>query len=288
MMPVSESQELDCEVQVIHRQIQGSNVEVFNELQEAIYEFMNETHWTDHVFSRDERIDCNLMINLTEKSGDAFTGTITIQARRPVYNSNYTTVLLNHKEEDGSFQFSFQQGQSLDFSLNSYISNLTSVLAYYAYLIIGLDYDSFSLKGGTPFFRKAQTIVNNAQSQSTTGWKAYENRTNRYWIIENMTNDIYSPLRIFSYRYHRLGFDVLNSKLESGRSEISQSFKLLQQVYKKKPNSITMDMLFNAKTDEIIKLFSGSSVSDTQKKQVYNTLKEISPSNAQKLKDIID
>ena len=280
------AQELRCNVQVVSQKVQGTNKQVFQAMQKDIYEFMNNRKWTDHLFAYDERIECTIMINISEQIGSQkFIGTITVQARRPVFNSTYNTVLLNYKERDNDFQFDYIEQQPLEFDLMSHKSNLTSLLAFYAYLIIGIDYDSFSTEGGTEYFQKALTIVNNAQNSADPGWKAYENLRNRYWIIENLTSDVYSPMRRWSYRYHRLGLDRLGEQTDLARAEIAESLKLLQFVYRKKPNSILMDLVINAKSDEWISIFSESY--PTERNMVYNILKEINPSNTSKYEKII-
>ena len=154
-------------------------------MQTAVYEFMNTRKWTEHVFSYDERIECNILINLTEQlSADEFKGTIQVQARRPVYNSSYNSVLLNFKDDD--VQFKYVEYQTLEFNESTTPSNLTGLLAYYAYIILGLDYDTFSMEGGGQYFKKAETIVNKMQNSHAPGWKAFESKTNRYWLIENI------------------------------------------------------------------------------------------------------
>ncbi|MCK4662996.1 MAG: DUF4835 family protein [Bacteroidales bacterium] len=278
------AQELKCRVQIISTQIQGTNKEVFKAMQTAIYEFMNNTIWTNHVYSNDERIECNILFNLSKQiSADEFKGTIQIQSSRPVFNSSYNSVLFNHLDND--FQFKFIEQEVLEFNENAHSSNLTSVLAFYTYIILGLDYDSFSLEGGTQYFQKAENIVNNAQSARESGWKAYESRKNRYWLIENIINNIYSPIHEFSYNYHRLGLDIMSDKANEGRAIIAESLKLLQQIHRKKPGSFILQILFNAKVDEIVKIFSESY--PDEKRRVYNILKEIDPANITKYEAII-
>ncbi len=284
------SQELNCQVQIVHRQIQGTNVEVFRSMQKDVYEFMNTTRWTDHVFSNEERIECTIFINLTDQVGsDRFKGTIQVQSRRPVYNTNYNTVLLNHKERDNDFHFEYIEQQPLEFNETRFISNLTSVLAFYAYVIIGLDYDSFSMDGGAPFFQKALTILNLAQSTGASGpgWQAYENLTNRYWIIENLTNDAYKSIHEAMYRYHRMGLDRMSDKTDLSRTEIAESLELIRNIYRKKSNAVILDIFFNSKGDELVKVFSDETVPPMQKKEVYNILKEIDVGNSSKYESII-
>ncbi|GAB4281475.1 MAG: DUF4835 family protein [Marinilabiliales bacterium] len=278
------AQELNCRVQIQHQQIQGSNTQIFQTLQNAIFEFMNNTKWTDHVFSMDERIECNIMINITQQlSTDEYKATIQVQSTRPVYNTTYNSVLLNYQDND--FQFQYVEFQPLDFSLTTFNSNLTSVLAYYAYIIIGLDYDSFSLNGGTEFFQKAETIVNNAQSAKEAGWKAFESNKNRYWLVENLLQKKYSGVRECIYQYHRLGLDVMSEKPADGRAVIAESLKLIQKVYRAQPGCFILQLFFNAKADEIVNIFSESFTDE--KNRVYNILQEVDPANLTKYKKIL-
>ncbi|MFC2104495.1 DUF4835 family protein [Bacteroidota bacterium] len=280
----SNSQELRCNIQVVSSQIQGTNKQVFQTLQTAIYEFMNNYAWTNHVYSNEERIECNIIINLQSHSGDEFNGSIQVQSRRPTYNTSYNTTILNFKDDD--VRFNYVEFEPLEFSVNEHISNLTSILAYYAYVIIGLDYDTFSMMGGTEFFQKAELIVNNAQNTPEKGWKAFESRKNRYWLIENILNDRYKGLREFLYRYHRLGLDVMESKEAVGRAEIAESLNLLQKIYRQKPDPYLFfyDLVMSAKSDELINIFSESFMAEADR--VYTTLVEIDPARADKYKKI--
>lgn len=278
------AQELRCNVQVVSSQIQGTNKQVFQTLQTAIYEFMNNTAWTNHVFSNQERIECNILINLQDHSGDEFNGSIQVQSRRPVYNTSYNTTILNYK--DDNVRFNYVEFEPLEFTINEHRSNLTSILAYYAYVIIGLDYDTFSLYGGTEFFQNAEHIVTNAQNAPEKGWKAFESRKNRYWLIENILNDRYEGIREFLYQYHRLGLDIMESKEAQGRSKIAESLELLQKVYRQKPDPYLFffDLIMNAKSDEIINVFSESFMAEADR--VYKILVEIDPTRADKYKKI--
>jgi hypothetical protein len=278
------SQELRCNIQVNSSQIQGTNKQVFQTLQTAIYEFMNNTAWTNHVYTNEERIECNIMITLQDHSGDEFTGSIQVQSRRPVFNTSYNTTVLNYKDDD--LKFNYVEFEPLEFSLNEHRSNLTSVLAYYAYVIIGLDYDTFSLMGGTEYFQKAEQIVNNAQNTPESGWKAFESRRNRYWLIENILNDRYKGVREFLYRYHRLGLDVMESKEAPGRAEIAESLELLQKIYRQKPDPYLFfyDLIMDAKSEELINVFSESFMAEADR--AYNILVEIDPTRSDKYKKI--
>ncbi len=281
-------QELHCNVSISAQKIQGSYQEKFKTLQRAIYEFMNNTVWTKNVFDVNERIECTMLINLTEQiSSDQFKGTLQIQSRRPVYNTTYNTTMFNYL--DNNFQFTYVEFQPLEFNESTFQSNLTSVLAFYAYIIIGLDYDSFSLYGGTSYFEKAEQIVNNAQNAVEPGWKPFSGsrNKNRYWLIQNILDSKYAPVREFIYRYHRLGLDVMESHLNTGRAEIAQSLKLLQKVYRNKPDPymLFLNLVLDAKRDKFINIFSESF--PDEKQRAYLILKEIDPSNMQKYDKMI-
>lgn len=283
------SQELRCNVQVVSQQIQGTNKQVFQTLQNAIYEFMNNRVWTDHVYTMEERIECNLMFNITEQlSADDFKGTLTIQARRPVYNTNYNTVTLNFVDND--IRFRYVEFAPLEFDLNTHLSNLTSILAYYAYYILGLDYDTFSLLGGTPYFNNAERIVINAQNAPEKGWKPMDDiaHKNRYWLVKDMLDPDYEPVRVFNYRYHRLGLDVMDQKVAEGRAEITNDLELLQQVYRKKPDPYMylLRLVFDAKVDEIVNVYTESY--PEERSRAHTILAEVDKPNANKYKAILE
>lgn len=283
------SQELRCNVQVVSQQIQGSNKQVFETLQNAIYEFMNNRVWTNHVYTMEERIECNLMFNITEQlSADDFRGTLTIQARRPVFNTNYYTTTLNFV--DNSIRFKYVEFSPLEFDLNSHQSNLTSILAFYAYYILGLDYDSFSLYGGSTFFSNAEKIVINAQNAAEKGWKPMDDvaHKNRYWLVKDMLDPDYEPLRTFNYNYHRLGLDVMDEKVVEGRAEITNSLELLRNVYRKKPDPYMylLRLVFDSKVDEIINVYTESY--PEERNRAHEILTEVDKPNANKYKAILN
>lgn len=283
------SQELRCNVQVVSQQIQGSNKQVFETLQNAIYEFMNNRVWTNHVYTMEERIECNLMFNITEQlSADDFRGTLTIQARRPVFNTNYYTTTLNFV--DNSIRFRYVEFSPLEFDLNSHQSNLTSILAFYAYYILGLDYDSFSLFGGSTFFTNAEKIVINAQNAAEKGWKPMDDvaHKNRYWLVKDMLDPDYEPLRTFNYNYHRLGLDVMDEKVVEGRAEITSSLELLRDVFRKKPDPYMylLRLVFDSKVDEIVNVYTESY--PEERNRAHEILTEVDKPNANKYKAILN
>jgi len=271
------AQELNCNIRVNPPQTAGTSTMLYQNMQKSLFEFMNTRSWTKHKYESIERIECSILINITSYSGSRYTGTIQVISSRPVYGTTLTTPLLNYKEDDNTFEFEYLENQTLEFNESRHTSNLTSVLAFYAYIILGMDYDSFSLEGGTEFFQKAQKIANNAQSSNDKGWRAFEARKqdNRYFLIENLTNNKYAPVRRASYRYHRLGMDVMADRLEIGRNEITESLKLIQKVYRINPNLFIIRVFFNSKSSELINIFSGSFAAD--KTKVQTILKEIDP-----------
>lgn len=278
----SYAQELNCSVQVNSSQIQSSDKKIFETMQTAIREFMNNRKWTNDQFLNQERIECSLLITVSERSSDEMKATIQVQGRRPVHKSSYYSTLLNFNDLD--FTFRYLEYQPLDYNEQSHLSNLTSVLAFYAYIIIGLDYDSFSLNGGTPYFQKAQTIISNAQNAPDKGWKAFEGTRNRYWLVENLLNPQFAPQREGWYKYHRLGLDMMADNVENGRKEVTESLDLEKKVYQEKPGSLLLQVFFNAKTDELINIYSQAF--PDEKARVATLLSEIDPSNANKYQKI--
>lgn len=281
------SQELKCNISVNTQQIQGTNKKVFQTLNTALYEFMNNRVWTNHTFAVNERIECSILINIQQQiSADEFQGTIQVQSRRPVYNSSYNTILLNYLDQN--FNFSYVEFEALEFNENTHQSNLTAVLAYYAYLILGLDYDTFSLDGGSEFYTKAEKIVDNAQSSQDKGWKPFEakNNKNRYWLIKNILDARYEPVREFLYRYHRLGLDLMESKPNDGRSEISEDLLLLQKVFREQPDPFLFfyHIIVDAKADEFVNIFSEAM--PDEKTRALQVLNEIDNANSTKYKKL--
>ena len=277
------AQELICNVQINSSQVQGSDKSIFEAMQKAISEFMNSKKWTNNVYQNTERIECTVLINITEQvSTNEFKATIQVQSRRPVYNTSYPTTTLNHLDKD--MDFKFNEFDPLEYSEGNFISNLTSVLAYYANIIIGLDYDSFSNKGGTKYFQNAKAIVNSAQGAQQSGWKAFEGERNRYWFAENMLHQNYAALRDCFYQYHRLGFDMMAKNVVVGRASVLKSLKQLEQVYNRKPGGFQLQIFFNAKSNEIVDLFvEGLS---KEKAEVTNLLNKIDPTNISKYEKI--
>jgi len=288
----SYAQELNCKVKILHEKIQGVDKEVFNSMERNITSFINTRKWTNDQFQTNERIDCNIMINLVNKPDeDIFEATMNIQATRPVYNTGYTSPLINFIDKD--FKFRYNQYTPLQFDDNRvagnepYAANLTAMIAYYAYLILGLDYDSFALNGGSDFFKKAQNVVNNApeSGKSITGWKAVDGNKNRYWIIDQLLSPRYKDFHDIWYTYHRKGMDNMASKPEESRKVILETLPKLIQMNRESPGSILLQFFFNAKSDEYASIVSQTDPGertrylamlqqvDVQNVQKYNSIK---------------
>jgi hypothetical protein len=276
-------QELRCNVSVSSSRIEGTNKQIFQSMQKDIYEFMNNRKWTDNVFSQDERIECNIFIQITQQvAADEFKGTIQVQSRRPVFNSSYESTVLNIKDND--FHVRYVEFQPLEFDETSNTDALTNVLAYYAYMIIGFDYDTFSPQGGTPYFQKAQDIVNRSQNAREKGWKAYESDYNRYWLAENLLNRSYSAFHDLMYRYYRKGLDVMADKPDAGRAEIADALSDMQRIYRTKPDTYINRIFFDAKSDELVNIFEKGT--PDEKRRVMIVLSECDPSNSGKYEKI--
>jgi hypothetical protein len=279
------SQEFRCNISVSAERIQAANRNLFQTMQSDLYEFLNNRRWTDHVYTMEERIDCNIFIRLDEQiSADEFRGSMQIQVKRPVFNSSYESTLLNIKDND--FQCKYVEFQPLEFNETSNRDNLTNMLAYYAYIILGFDYDSFSPEGGTAYFEKAQAIVNNSQNAREKGWKAFESERNRYWLVENILNRSYSGMRDCLYNYHRKGLDIMSDKPEEGRATIAESLRSVQQVFRRRPSTYILQVFFDAKSDELVNIFSKSF--PDERTRVMAILNEVDPSNGTKYSKITE
>jgi hypothetical protein len=278
------AQELRCNISISAQKIQGANRTVFETMQSDLYEFMNNRKWTDEKYTMDERIECSFFINLDEQiSSDEFKGSIQVQARRPVFGSSYETILLNIKDND--FDAKYIEYQTLEFNETSNKDNLTNILAYYAYIILGMDHDSFSPEGGSEFFQKAQTIVNNSQNAREKGWKSYESERNRYWLVENILNKSYSGFRSCTYQYHRQGLDIMADKAPDGRAAIAESLKSIQKVFRSRPSLYILQVFFDAKSDELVNIFTKSFPDERNRVSVI--LNECDPSNGSKYEKIL-
>lgn len=277
----AEAQELNCQIEINYQQVLNTtSKQIFDQMQKSIYEFMNNTKWTNDNFAPNERIECSILIVINKAAGqEDFSGSIQAISRRPVYKSATYTQILNL--EDENFQFKFQQFTNLEFNINTFQNNLTSVLAYYAYVIIATDYDSFSPLGGTTYWQKAQQIVNNAQNANELGWKSTESgQKNRYWLVENTLQPVFKGVRECMYDYCRNGLDNMYQNVEEARGTVLKSLDKLKPVYSARPASFVMQVFFNAKRDELINIFKGAT--PEEKNKVMETLMMVDPAGTTK------
>jgi hypothetical protein len=275
----SNAQELNTRVQVLAPAVPNINKRNVEVLQNAIRDFLNNNKWSNETYTATERIECNFVITLTAWDGNsAYKAEAQIQSSRPVYNTAYNSTLLNISDKD--FDFNYSEGQSLDFSDQNFISNLSSLLSFYAYTIIGLDKDSYSKLGGTPYYNKAQNVLNVAQVAGNKGWQAFDGLKNRYWLIENLKNKGFESLREFIYAYHLNGLDRLQEDPAKGAKKIINLLSDLKQLDKQKVGSIFPNMYLATKADELVNIIS---LTDQQEKiKAYNLLSEIDPANLNK------
>jgi hypothetical protein len=281
------SQELDCIVSVSAPRLEGTDKRIFETLQTAIYEFMNNRKWSNYNFRIEEKIECTILLTVNDRmSGDEFRGTLNLVLRRPVYNSAYNTIILNRVDRE--FTFRYVEFQSLDYSDGVYSSNLTSTLAFYTYMFLGFYFDSFSLYGGTAFFERAQEIVNTAQGAQETGWKAFEGDKNKFWLVENVLNPSNAGLREFAYKFHRLGMDQMYERVDIGRNSVTESLELLRKISNSKPGLFLLQLTLDAKKDEFVNIYSDQRVPPMEKNNVVNLLKEIDPANSSKYQTILE
>ena len=277
------AQELNCRVQVIAPQIANVESSIFESLEENIQEFMNGRRWTQDQIQFEERIECSFQITITEApSPTTFKGNVQVQSSRPVYNSDYNTSMLLVNDSD--FDIAWDGSSTIQFSIDQYRDNLSSVLAFYAYMILGMDYDSMGLESGTPYYLKSQTIVANAQNSGPSGWKASQGQQNRYWLVENMLSQTFRPVRNCLYYYHRMGLDQLFDDVERGRLAMADALIEMRQTHRIRPSSYNLQLFFLAKSDEILKVFGPAP--EPEKARLLPVLKQMDPGNISKYDSI--
>ena len=282
------TQELNCQVTIVadaKLELTTVDQDIIAQLKQTITDMMNNTQWTKDKFKVEERINCVLQLQIKEKpSTGSYSGSLQVQSTRPAFNSTYNTTLLNFLDEN--ITFSFSRNALLIYAPNQFRDNLTSILAFYAYYIIGMDYDSFSLKGGTAYFNEAQQIVSLAQSSGASGWKSNEaSKKNRFWLVDNALHQLFEPLRECNFLYHRKGVDKLNEDKVAARKQMFDALAKLNTVTQSRPNSINLINFVQAKRIEIKELASDSEQKD--KTDIVNLMKKIDPSNASKYEEIL-
>jgi hypothetical protein len=283
------SQELNCKVTIIKEaslEVNSTELEIFKELEQIITDMMNNTQWTKDPFKTEERINCNLQLQINKiPSPGTYGGAIQIQCTRPVFNSNYNTLLFNFRDEDLAFTFS--RNTLVTYTPNQFRDNLSSILAFYAYFIIGMDYDSFSSKGGTKYFNECQQIVSNAQNSGAPGWKSSEQgKRNRFWLVDNILQQAFEPLRECSYSYHRKGMDVMFDDKVKAKKSLFEALSKLSPVVLVRPNSPNVVNYLLCKRDELKSILSDSELKE--KTDFVSLLKKLDPSNSSKYQEILE
>jgi len=268
------AQELNARVTVNGSQVQGSNTQIFKTLETALTEFLNNRKWTDATFNVNERIEATFTINVSELTDSQFKGTLQLQARRPVYNSSYSTTLLNF--QDRQMEFEYVEFEPLEYTENNVTSNLTATMIFYVYVILALDFDSFSPKGGSAFYQMAQQVVSLAQSQmGWIGWKAFESTSNRHAVITALTDNTSDAFRNMWYTYHRRGLDEMAANPDRGRTTIIEALPALEEIKSTRPTSVVLQMFADAKLAEVVAIYSKAT--NQEKQEGYKMLSNIYP-----------
>ncbi len=272
------AQEIDARININYKKIQGSSTSVFETLKTALTEFINERQWTTLQFKRNERINCNfnITVNAYDEAANSFECALMVQSYRPVFNSNYTTTVFS--TNDPNFNFNYQEYDQIEFRPDVLDNNLTAVIAYYVYLMIGMDLDTMSPLGGTELLKMAQNIVNNAQSLNYKGWKAFEDSKNRHAIITDMLDGGMEPFRRMQYSYYREGLDVMAENAERGRAGITAAMELLQKARENKSMSMLPELFTEYKRDELVGIYNKEKANAQERLTVSEILSRINPS----------
>ncbi|MDD6622432.1 MAG: DUF4835 family protein [Bacteroidales bacterium] len=282
MPSVALCQELNCTVEINTDKISGTDKAIFNTLKTAITEYMNNTQWGNAKYLTNEKIECKLFFTMSSFDGTTMSGDLQVQSTRPVYNSTYTTTLINFK--DTSIEFTYTENEPLIFSETTMESNLTAILNFYGYMILAIDSDSFAPNGGDFYYEKAATVVNMGQSCGEKGWKAFEDNKNRSAVLSAFTDKSTSGIRTLLYNYHRKGLDEMVLSPDKGKMVITQSLDLLKQIYDANPMSVVLSMFKDAKLDELVNVYSKSNT--TERQNVYELLYQLYPTESQRLNQI--
>lgn len=278
-------QEFLCKIQILAPRIQGVDQSVFDAMKNSIFEFMNNRKWSELNLTVNERIECTFILTIDEavQGGDQFAGTLNVVLQRPIYGTSYMSVLTNIV--DNNIAFRYVPFQPMEFSDNTFNDNLTSTLAFYAYLLLGIELDTYAKYEGTPFYQKAEAVANTAQSSNSPGWQAFESQKNRALLVQNLLNQTYQAQRDFFYDYHRLGLDIMSKNVEGGRSAITNSLSYLKNVYDLNPTIYSFQVILEAKRQEIIDIYSEATPSEQV--EMINIMSEIDPPNGNKYEAVM-
>jgi len=287
---VGYGQELNCQVSIIPApalSLGPVEKEIFTELQNSIYDFMNTTKWTNDIFEIEERINCNLLITVTDMpTTTTLKGKIQIQSSRPVFNTSYNTIVFSNVDSDFTINY-LRNSAILPMSNYQYRDNLSALLSFYAYMILGYDYDSFSLKGGDQYFNAAQQIANNAKNSGDEGWSASASKKrNRFWLVDNVLQPVFSPLRNAYYDYHINGLDIFYTDMAKGRQVILETLQSLDKVQRSRPGSMNLQLFLTGKTNELVSMFSQGETKE--KNEAVSILKKLDPANSSVYQEIMN
>lgn len=281
MHPVS-GQELDCTIEINANQIARTNKQVFETLKTALTEFVNQQKWTDVTYRENEKVSCGMTFIITAQSGKNFTGTLQVNVVRPIFGTSYSSPILNYNDKNISFEYT--EFEPLNFNPNGYDSNLISLMAFYAYTILGTDADTFAFKGGESYFQKAMDVANFAQQSNDDGWTLKRNQANRFSLLDQILSSAHEEYRKALYTYHRKGMDVFSTNESEAKEAIGQSILTLEKLFRKNRNSLLIRTFLDAKADEIVNVFQDGKYNN--KKEVLATLRRISPVNLTKWQKI--
>ncbi|SDR67885.1 DUF4835 family protein [Christiangramia echinicola] len=283
LVQLSSAQQLNCEIIVNAEQAGQANLSVFKTLERALNEFVNQTTWTERKFQPHERINCSMFITITSFEGESFNGTIQVQSSRPVYGTSMITPVFNFNDEQ--FSFNYREYQPLNYSQNTYTSNLVSVVSFYVYTVLGLDADTFAPEGGTTFYEEANRIVTNAQQGNSQGWRGSDGQRSRFRLNTDLLANTYAEYRTALYEYHRLGLDVMHEDVLAGKNMIAESLEKLKVMNNRRSNSLLLRTFFDSKADEISSVYSGGPpYEDTA--ELIETLNSIAPRYARNWRNI--
>lgn len=279
---VSVAQELNCQITIDTQQINQTNQQIFKTLQRSLNDFVNKTQWTNKKFAPQERINCSMVINVSQYQSDEFVATIQVQSSRPIYNSSFESPVFNFN--DKQFRFIYQEFQPLVYNPNAFTDNLVAVIAYYVYVILGVDADTFKLRGGSEYFAKAQQIVNLAQPSQFLGWKEADGNRTRWLLLDNLLNNTHKEYRTVMYNYHRVGMDLMSDDTRAAKSTIAKSLEIFRALNSRRPNSFLLQTFFDAKADEIQRIYSGGPKVNVV--SLVETLNKVAPFHAKKWEKI--
>lgn len=267
------AQVVDCQITINADLVDQTNKQIFQTLERDLNEFVNTTPWTDQKTEDHNRIQCAMVITIENFKDNNVQANLQVQSSRPVFNSSYTTVVMNRK--DNNFGFDYQEFERLNFNPNNTNTNLVALIAFYVYTIMGMDADTFSPEGGTPYYEQARQIVDLSQRSGFSGWKQAENRNNRFWLIDQLTSSTYQGFRKTLYSYHRLGLDKMHDRPDLGKQAIAQSIEALRELVDRNPSLVINQVFFDAKSDELLEIFSGGPTFDTQ--PLVDNLNRVAP-----------